>query len=92
MESNDEVYIRLQKHLDNQPVGFPATQSGVELKILKHIFTPEEAEITTYLSYKLEPFKMIFDKVREPPKVIYGHNIKSNYHTQVGPKLSKHFK
>ena len=63
MESNDEVYIRLQKHLDNQPVGFPATQSGVELKILKHIFTPEEAEITAYLSYKLEPFKMIFDKV-----------------------------
>lgn len=63
MEPNDEVYVRLQKHLDNQPVGFPATQSGVELKILKHIFTPEEAEITSYLSYKLEPLKMIFDKV-----------------------------
>jgi Pyruvate/2-oxoacid:ferredoxin oxidoreductase delta subunit len=63
MESNDEVYIRLQKHLDNQPVGFPATQSGVEIKILKHIFTPEEAEITSCLSYKLEPPKMIFDKV-----------------------------
>ena len=64
MESNDEVYIRLQKHLDNQPVGFPATQSGVEIKILKHIFTPEEAEIVSFLNYKPEPLKTIFRKVR----------------------------
>jgi Pyruvate/2-oxoacid:ferredoxin oxidoreductase delta subunit len=63
MKSNDEVYIKLQKHLDNQPVGFPATRSGVEIKILKHIFTPEEAEITSYLSYRFETLKTIFGKV-----------------------------
>ena len=63
MEQNDHVYIKLQKHLDNQAVGFPATRSGVELKILKHIFTPQEAEIATYLSYRLEPLKTIFDRV-----------------------------
>ena len=63
MNSKDQVYVNLQKHLDNQAVGFPATRSGVEIKILKHIFTPQEAEITSYLSYKLEPLKAIFDRV-----------------------------
>ena len=63
MAQNDQVYIKLQKHLDSQPVGFPATRSGVEIKILKHIFTPEEAEIVSFLSYKSEPLKTIFGKV-----------------------------
>jgi electron transport complex protein RnfB len=63
VDSKDQVYVNLQKHLDDQAVGFPATRSGVEIKILKHIFTPEEAEITSYLSYKLEPLKAIFDRV-----------------------------
>jgi electron transport complex protein RnfB len=63
VDSKDQVYANLQKHLDNQAVGFPATRSGVEIKILKHIFTPEEAEITSYLSYKLEPLEAIFDRV-----------------------------
>jgi electron transport complex protein RnfB len=63
VDSKDQVYVNLQKHLDNQAVGFPATRSGVEIKILKHIFTPEEAEITSYLSYKLEPLEAIFDRV-----------------------------
>jgi Pyruvate/2-oxoacid:ferredoxin oxidoreductase delta subunit len=63
MDPNEQVYIKLQKHLDNQPVGFPATKSGVEIKILKHIFTPEEAEIVSYLSYRLEPLKTVFGRV-----------------------------
>ena len=63
MEQNDQVYIRLQKHLDTQPVGFPATKTGVEIKILKHIFSPEEAEIVSFMSYKFEPLKTIFGKV-----------------------------
>jgi hypothetical protein len=45
MKQNEQAYVKLQKHLDNQAIGFPATRSGVELKILKHIFTPQEAEI-----------------------------------------------
>jgi Pyruvate/2-oxoacid:ferredoxin oxidoreductase delta subunit len=63
MEQNDQVYIKLQKHLDNQAVGFPATKTGVEIKILKHIFTPEEAEIASFLSYKFEPLEIIYSRV-----------------------------
>jgi len=63
MKQNDQVYIKLQKHLDNQAVGFPATKTGVEIRILKHIFTPEEAKIASFLSYKVEPLKMIYSRV-----------------------------
>jgi len=69
VEQNEQVYIKLQKHLDKQVVGFPATRSGVEIKILKHIFTPEEAEIACCLSYKFEPLKTIFSRA--------GHRVDS---------------
>jgi Na+-translocating ferredoxin:NAD+ oxidoreductase subunit B len=69
VEQNEQIYIKLQKHLDKQAVGFPATRSGVEIKILKHIFSPEEAEIACCLNYKLEPLKTIFNRA--------GHRVDS---------------
>lgn len=63
-KNEDQVYVRLQQHLDKQAVGFPATKSGAEIRILKHIFTPREAEIATCLSYKLEPLETIFERSR----------------------------
>ena len=62
MEQNNKVYVKLQKHLDSQAVGFPATRSGAEIKILKHIFTPQEAEIACCLSYRFEPLETIFSR------------------------------
>lgn len=64
MEQGDRVYIDLQKHLDNQPVGFPATKSGAEIRVLKHIFSPEEARIASFLSYKFEPLETIYGRVK----------------------------
>lgn len=46
----DAVYRALQEFLDRFPLGFPATESGVEIKILKRLFTPEEAEIAVLTS------------------------------------------
>jgi Pyruvate/2-oxoacid:ferredoxin oxidoreductase delta subunit len=69
VEQNEQVYVKLQKHLDNQAVGYPATRSGVEIKILKHIFTPDEAEIACCLSYKFEPLETIFSRA--------GHRVDS---------------
>ena len=40
-----DIYERLREKLDMFPQGFPKTKSGVELKILKELFSPEEAEI-----------------------------------------------
>lgn len=44
-----DVYQNLAKHLDDLPAGFPATDSGVELRILKRLFTEDEAEIAVGL-------------------------------------------
>ncbi|TFF95794.1 4Fe-4S dicluster domain-containing protein [Candidatus Thorarchaeota archaeon] len=55
MSEESDAYRALQRHLDSMPVGFPATDSGVEIRILKTLFTPEEARIATYLRYSTTP-------------------------------------
>ena len=62
MTKSEAVYIRLQRHLDSQAVGFPATRSGSEIKILKHIFTTTEAEIATCLTFRFETLESIFKR------------------------------
>ena len=47
---SSEIYRKLQQHLDRMPVGFPATESGVEIRILQRLFTPAEAEVALELS------------------------------------------
>ena len=73
MEKNEKVYVDLQRHIDIQAIGFPATKSGSELRILKHIFSPKEAEIATCLTYKLEPVETVFERaghlVESPEKL-----------------------
>lgn len=50
-----DVYARLREHLDSLPAGFPPTESGVELRILKRLFTAAEAELASNVTLKLEP-------------------------------------
>jgi len=44
-----EVYRRLQEHFDSFPLRFPATESGVEIRLLKRLFSPIEAEIASVI-------------------------------------------
>jgi electron transport complex protein RnfB len=46
----DDVYIKLREFLDTLPIGYPKTDSGVEIKLLKRFFTPLEAEIALKLT------------------------------------------
>ncbi len=64
-EDNLDIYRELQQHLDKMPVGYPATESGVELRILSHLFTPEEAKIATKLNFQPEPLKAIYRRVKK---------------------------
>ena len=41
----EEIYQQLARHLDDLPGGFPPTKSGVELRILRRLFTPEQASL-----------------------------------------------
>jgi NAD-dependent dihydropyrimidine dehydrogenase PreA subunit len=55
----DPVYIKLAKYLDDLPAGFPSTDNGVELRILKRFFTPEEAEIALHVTLIPEEARVI---------------------------------
>lgn len=60
LEETLDVYRELQQHLDKFVVGFPATESGSEIRVLKHLFTPEEAKIASKLSDKAESVEAIY--------------------------------
>jgi electron transport complex protein RnfB len=64
MTAEPDVYRRLQEHLDKMPVGYPATNSGVEIDLLKAIFTPQEASIATHLDYKHKTVDQVFETAR----------------------------
>jgi len=63
MTDADDVYRRLQQHLDALPIAYPATASGVELRILRRLFTPAEAEIGLALSAAPEPVTTILRRL-----------------------------
>jgi len=56
---NQEVYQKLAHHLDSLPSGYPSTESGVELRILERLFTPEEAELATHLTLLPEEARVV---------------------------------
>jgi electron transport complex protein RnfB len=56
----DNVYQRLAEHLDTLPQRYPTnTGTGLEIKVLQHIFTPEEADMAT----KLRPMPESADEI-----------------------------
>jgi len=63
--ATENVFRRLQRHIDKMPVAYPATESGVELRVLKHLFTPEEAEMALHLSAIPEPIEKIHSRARK---------------------------
>jgi electron transport complex protein RnfB len=63
MTSNS--YEKLREFLDQFPIGFRKTQSGVEIKILKRLFTEEEAELTTFLTVRPERARTIARRTRK---------------------------
>lgn len=50
MDSEITYYRQLQEHLDKLPIGYPKTDSGVEIRILQLLFTPTEAKVALCLS------------------------------------------
>lgn len=60
---DEKIYKLLAEHLDALPSGFPPTEEGVELRILAHLFTPEEANLATQLRATLETAKEISERI-----------------------------
>ena len=66
MNENDvETYKKLREHLDKLPIGFPETESGIEMRILKHLFTVEQAEIALRLGFYPDNLKTLQRKLKK---------------------------
>ena len=56
---SDDVFRRLREFLDGFPGGYPSTASGVEIKVLRKLFTADEAEMALCLRQRPEPVAAI---------------------------------
>ena len=66
MREINDIYGELQQHIDKcMPVGFPATKSGVDLNILKRLFTSEDAELALKLGPLPETLEEIYPRVKK---------------------------
>jgi Na+-translocating ferredoxin:NAD+ oxidoreductase subunit B len=61
-----DLYETLAAHLDTLPAGYPRTASGVELRILRRLFTPEEAALALELTVIPEEAKVVARRARLP--------------------------
>jgi len=59
---NDQIYQSLRERIDQYSIGFNATESQVEIEILKKLFTPEEAGMYMNLERALKPVETIAGK------------------------------
>jgi len=62
----DEIYAKLAAALDRLPNGFPKTDSGLEIRILKKIFSPEEAALAGHLTGTFDPPEGIAARIGQP--------------------------
>jgi Ferredoxin len=63
----ENIFRQLQEQLDQYSVGFPAAESGVEMKILKLLFTEEEAEMYLHMSMMLETPESVAGRLKQDP-------------------------
>jgi electron transport complex protein RnfB len=66
----NDVYRRLAARLDTLPHGFPATESGVELRILAKIFAPEDAAMALDLLPVPETAEAVARRLRRPVEAV----------------------
>jgi electron transport complex protein RnfB len=63
----DDIFRKVQKRLDGYSLGFPATDSGIELEILRELFTEEDAGMFLNLTQRLEKPEDVARRMGRPP-------------------------
>ncbi len=69
--TTEAVYRALAQRLDEMPNGFPATESGAELRLLAKMFTPEEAVLGGVMTMTPEPHTVIAERAGVDPKAAF---------------------
>ncbi|HOC60794.1 MAG TPA: 4Fe-4S binding protein [Smithellaceae bacterium] len=68
---DDALYRQLQIQLDQYPIGYPATNSGIEIELLKYFFTPDQAKVALCLTLPA----ISISKIRRNYKSLYHKDI-----------------
>jgi electron transport complex protein RnfB len=69
-EAYEDVYERLADAMDAQPAGFTRTPNKLEIKLLRLVFTPEEALVASTMSRKPETPAEIAARVGLPEEKV----------------------
>jgi len=67
---NGDPYRLLAQRLDALPNGFPPSEDGIELRILAHLFTPEEAGLAAQLRLGPETSEQIARRLGTDPRAL----------------------
>jgi ferredoxin len=66
----EDIYRKVQQQLDQYSIGFPATESGVEIEILKELFNEEDAEMFSHMTGELETPQSVAKRINKPAKEV----------------------
>ena len=64
LSKEQDIYPALRAHLDVMPVAYPASESGIEIDILKRFFTPEEAVVALEIGMLPAPARRILRRLK----------------------------
>lgn len=59
---------RLREHLNDMPVGFPKTRSRAGIRLLKRLFTEDEALLSLHLDHVPRPADEIWERMKKSDK------------------------
>jgi electron transport complex protein RnfB len=68
VDAMSDIYEELRERLDMFPQGFPRTESGVEIEILRELFSPDEARVMLFLRPSPEPASAVAERMDRDPQ------------------------
>ena len=69
---SDSLYRRLQQQLNQYSMGFPEAESGVEIEILRSLFSEKDAGLFTQMSPFLETPDAVAGRLDRPVDDVFG--------------------
>jgi Na+-translocating ferredoxin:NAD+ oxidoreductase subunit B len=69
----EDIFRKLQQRLDLYSLGFPATESGIEITILKKLFSQKDAVMFLNMSPRLEDPKSVALQLEHPVEEVASH-------------------
>jgi Pyruvate/2-oxoacid:ferredoxin oxidoreductase delta subunit len=60
---SEDIYVKLREFMDTMPAGYPTTPDGLEIRILKKLFTPDDAEMVMKLKNEPEEVSAIAARI-----------------------------